>query len=679
MNRIVRGTVLDNNHLLVRGYSDPVTVSLMRKINIVEAIRGIPFEDFHIFPAICADGSSATLLVNPLTIPVNCNCTINPSLTWICTCFDYIIPTGYICTGDDMACNEVWMSSLSTQLLTTVDTINLGSCYYYDDDYGHHNNVSYVNDTTIIIPNQNTLLLELIVTVNGTVDPLFNASILYLNDTTVSIKPMTMTLSSYTIMGIGIVSVQPIWLNGLLATGWSLKVSSNSSVSSTLLVNDFNTWSSTDTDHHPFIVIEFHKEIQINSVYIGFQTIGLYEGVNETALPVRIIAQTSLDGIHWILLDEFTSSVYHSEQGKHLSFSLVRTYSLTGHIGILIPMTLIPNPPYMRIASFFPLSVYVIIPITNQICENDNIILLGQGITPTTIQPSVGPGCVCTNSCVLSGRPVQPTDRCSDERYLNSIGVGGSPYELILQGIIQPTDMYQYLSATVNGTNITTPYYTTLNGSIHVWSVNDSFPVGNPTVKGWTVSYIDGTLLPPTIIIITSNGTWMQYENSSLSQRGIACPDGTHCSACGSNLRPGPLPQPFTYGPCEPSIGTSINDTNAYTFLQNGFSIKVIGLKYNRTTVQLSRGPCFDCDGLYQCITGECVTNPSDCPPPTYDCLGDGCVSISTVNSRDYQCACQVGTGGTACSEKYCVPGDPLTGQIDPALWVSCLPDGGSE
>jgi len=331
MNRIVRGTVLDNNHLLVRGYSNPVTVSLMRKINIVEATRGIPFEDFHIFPAICADGSSSTLLVNPLTIPVDCNCTINPSLTWICMCSDYIIPTGYICTGTDMACNEVWMSSLSTQLLTTVDTINLGSCYYYDDDYGHHNNVSYVNDTTIIIPNQNTLLLELIVTVNGTVDPLFNASILYLNDTTVSIKPMTMTLSSYTIMGIGIVSVQPIWLNGLLATGWSLKVSSNSSVSSTLLVNDFNTWSSTDTDHHPFIVISFHKEIQINSVYIGFQTIGLYEGVNETALPVRIIAQTSLDGIHWILLDEFTSSVYHSEQGKHLSLSRMYVFTNGTH------------------------------------------------------------------------------------------------------------------------------------------------------------------------------------------------------------------------------------------------------------------------------------------------------------------------------------------------------------
>ncbi len=70
------------------------------------------------------------------------------------------------------------------------------------------------------------------------------------------------------------------------------------------------------------------------------------------------------------------------------------------------------------------------------------------------------------------------------------------------------------------------------------------------------------------------------------------------------------------------------------------------------------------------CPDGTCVDALRLCPTVLYNCPGDGCVR-SDINSARYGCACAQGRGGTNCGLHECVPGDPLTGLINPNLWCT--------
>jgi len=72
------------------------------------------------------------------------------------------------------------------------------------------------------------------------------------------------------------------------------------------------------------------------------------------------------------------------------------------------------------------------------------------------------------------------------------------------------------------------------------------------------------------------------------------------------------------------------------------------------------------------CLDGSCASFPSSCPNDTlFNCDGNGCVRPD-IYSTMYKCACRPQFSGLECQLHYCIPGDPLTGLVDPHSWCTC-------
>lgn len=164
-----------------------------------------------------------------------------------------------------------------------------------------------------------------------------------------------------------------------------------------------------------------------------------------------------------------------------------------------------------------------------------------------------------------------------------------------------------------------------------------------------------------------------------------ACPPGTDCSDCGSNLRITAADKTATCLPSDPwlrlLVEQFVNESIAavdsvwtlyeYTVLGgaslwfNFTSNTTRARRWTRPECVLAQCP------FVTCLDGSCAQNIDHCPSPLYNCPGNGCVRAGLL-SPIFVCACKQGTGGEACNLDVAVAGDPETGLIDPNKWATC-------
>lgn len=800
---LLRGRVVSNTSLVVRGYEDPVEVLTMREITPSEFRRGLMYEDVHVFPALCADGAPAHVQsVEFHNITVQCTCETSTTSALACECRDHLIARPYTCSctvssGGGCTCEtddrSDYLYPVETYLFEQLTLVHSGEadwgiCYFHDvsnqarlqRQVGQQpwSRVRAVTDDLgeiklTRVPGS-AALLELYLpcfrplTGNETeeepyevVDIALFGRVSLFSDTYEEV-PVSMSSACSTTAREHV--LRPIlhsyfedkfdeWMfigppnmtvefkfapGGVPIENLTLSVSSNDEDKVNVLWNDFTYWrSDEDLDIHPTITLHFNQSVTVLGLYVVLETAGvpvfdvmdnetiLGPGVNLTmTIPVELYVEGSEDGgVTWHVLDTIVSNVYRGEDDVYVPFSLTKRLS------------------HLRISSEYPLGISTLMALTNQFCSRADVEIVPNSVTSGSLgvvvlqdivqersQLNRSMPCVCIDSCDLGLGLLGPEDVCRDERFvaLNEplytearavlftvpetldVVVGLGLYSWMYVGGFNDNDNNNtvYLwswhllssndtSVALNETNLFTwmadRNLTTTNYQVILWDAESDQPfVTNETNHGYILYqeapeiFIDIASIPK--VVLLENNTGLEYVvNQTLSQRGLACLPGTHCSACGPSNRISPQPLPGV--PCrlseyKESLLTDFeNRTNhfysraslATDFLDsNGkFSVRRT-FRFMRDTVRLSRGSCQDCDGLFRCTTGECVTNLRNCPSPIhYKCPGNGCTRVS-VNEKKYSCACDVGWGGKDCSLQYCTPGDPYEGKLDPARWCNC-------
>ncbi len=459
----------------------------------------------------------------------------------------------------------------------------------------------------------------------------------------------------------------------------SVTVSSNSDDSSNLLVNSFSYWESAAGDNQPTVIIELEEARLVTSLYIVFRSVGIYVNENVT-LPVSIHLQGSTNGITYYLLEQFESSVYEGQEERWLDIS---DTTLT----------------HLRLTSLYPLSISLLITLSNQYCSKSGVTLKPiRDMTPSlpivTLDELLlrnlndNETCICLDTCVLQGRESGPHDHCADERY---VGTLHEQYKWGRASVLDLTiiasiifDTTENVTSGNDGANIY--YWTTLTNDIDVTEFNQSIDRGVAQFFNESILYLipsDDPVASNDTMRVNSNGYMEYWIAQSLVQRGLACPSGTHCTPCGPSNRLSNDPAPgvvCTLDAYRESILADYRNRSDHISKYSAFVTDYIAsgafsvlerFNVTRRHVRLAATPCNNCNGLIECLTGECVTDTNLCPATRYNCPGDGCTQVD-VNEKRFKCACRVGRGGLDCSEEYCLPGDPETGKVDPHLWCSC-------
>jgi hypothetical protein len=731
---LVRGQVLGDLLLQVKGYAQPVQVMDWREITKYEFGRGLDYEDVHVYPALCANGAAATLQsVSFTNITVKCGCTMTGvERVMQCGCKDHLLGS-FTCQclslADPCQCTlpkgqEDWLHTLEEDLKAKQTNQALGHCYYFDDVQqrrsakqlvGRTNVTADVNGVARVkrVPHS-ALLLETHVScqTNLTLVELYGKAGVYEDDfEPVSYStgagggqcigwqvimpnitsPFDDTYDEWLVVGVEPNStVQFMFAPGgvPIVDGVTVTVSSNDADKLNVLGNDRTYWASDlATDVAPSIMIGFGELRMVVGVYVVFETVGIYvEDYNITIPSVVIIQGSSNGGQTWYYLGSFNSSVYH---GRDDLFVPLHDQELT----------------HVKLSSVTPLGVAMILALTNQRCENttdptwlwtstDDVtsleaVALTDYLVETNKLNSSLP-CVCLDTCILglSGIRLTSKDTCADVRYKSLLM---DPYAWVAGPTIPKEALVTAFAP--NGTSLANVTYLGLVEGTYWWSFGPeaSIPIGYiPTKNDTFVNYLNQSLYyhpQATNVTVTANGSFIQSTYQDLIQRGLACQPGTHCSACGPSNTIDPHPQPgLTCNLTGPTayIQQLVADMNNrsdhflhrsslvtdYLATEGRFYIEQDFVFY-RNTLRLSRGPCGDCDGLFRCTTGECVANLRDCPATRYNCPGNGCTRV-TVLDKKYTCACDVGYGGKDCSETLCRSGDTKTGLINPYLWCSC-------
>lgn len=401
-----------------------------------------------------------------------------------------------------------------------------------------------------------------------------------------------------------------------------------------LLWNDFTTWTSDPLDHNCFVSFQFEEEEFVSGILVEFETLGLfvddYIGVNPIAAHFQIpgffpgtwdnvgkVTDTVIGGIskHFVTLGVWTKEI--------------------------------------RLFSYFPMSIRVMIPYSNQNCSVGHIEPPAQSVlTPALIQKTLlkgypKEGCYASDTCVLDGVDVTKNGVCQDEIFFNSLNQ--TTIASVVDSDLNP-DQVIFLAFGINATNTTF----TFSNETYYW-----------TFDNWTVS------LPANFSaqysVFASTGVLTYYKMGVVLVNALPgllnCYAGTDFTDCGSSTRsqaisPGESCQ---LTPRERYILDSFHTDLPFiqnTWLSNEL-IEIFGFTYYRnftltknTTVFLP-SCVFTCP-LWTCPDGTCAQTPAECPQPRYNCGGNGCQQISP-DIKKFTAACEPGWGTEDCSLQDCV------------------------
>lgn len=446
-------------------------------------------------------------------------------------------------------------------------------------------------------------------------------------------------------------------------------------------------------------------------------------------IPVEILLEGSVDGgITWYLMETVVSSVYRGEEDVYIPFSLSKELT---HLRISseYPLGISTLMPLTNQYCSHP-DIFIL---ASSGASTLDVVSL-QDIVEERAKLNQSQVCVCVDTCDLGMGILGPLDTCKDEpfvalnrslfeplefpaftfldlfaatnltvrwMYLGSTNLTNDEQDVaywwswsvagnntLAELPDEPEDIYQWMDSR----NLTSSFSEPIG-----WDVDTDQVPTNDTANGYIIfrlnlslTYTDssGQAQPRQYNLTSDNTSIVEIRSVRLSDRGAACRAGTHCSACGPSNRISPQPLPgvkCTLSEYQERLLSDFENRTDHFYSRASLTTDFLDasatkgrftvrkkMQFTRDTVRLSRGPCQDCDGLFRCTTGECVTNLRLCPSPVrYNCPGNGCTRVS-VNDKRYSCACEVGWGGNDCSLQYCVPGDPYKGEVNPARWCSC-------
>lgn len=737
--RLVRGKVVSiqpNPMVQVNGFDLPIDVVKWKRITRMEAKRGVPGDDFAVFPSICPNGDSSKLSLEQFpTSTVDCECQQSLVDGLMCTCWTpFVNKKGITCTcewdGSGCVCegsNRPMELEISRLVMPRMDQ----TCYLDVDQVspeGREVPVSFNLNTSIATFSRmdGAFLMEIYFgwecdgndqPINQTLElwgrwSLFSdiweqvqfESKCMNNGTSLVIRPIfadnkdvynewQLKQVNNTNLTLGLARYSP---RGIPIPIQQIDVSTNDELKENILWNDFDYWESSVLDQKPHLALFFPSPQLVVGVFFVWRTVGLDLGEGNS-YPVEIELQETVDGgNHWVNVQAISSNVSNGYQVQY------------------IPMEHQPKVNGLRIRSYYPLAIRQMIPLTNQDCsfgyldavDTTTTNLFSQsGLRSILLQESrlnTSLECKCENTCMIHGVNVSTAaSECMEERYVRDhlklkmqqevqIGAGLSGLELV---------------QSIYGENVTKSFFFR-DASLFVWwwepnSTNETvahpsliaFPtepvsVGGEALETFGKYYVyyrgNGNFTVGNSIYAIqpeNGGRILFYENKTLLELGKICAPGTQCIPCGPSN---------ALAPADPGLVCTRPDwqnrlmddwkNRSATMVDHSYLLRDliesagVTIRMNLTwTLAVTKVWKKHCVGAcyFSCLDGSCSDSPTTCPPPRFQCDGDGCVK-SSIQTNHYDCVCGLGTGGLQCSATTCVPPDPATGLVDPHLICSC-------
>jgi hypothetical protein len=751
-SRLAKGRIRDNAQAInIQYYEEDgvdYTVTRYKRLSEQEYLRGEAHTSFRVFPTMCPDGNVSyfepVLFEN---VTVNCNCDLISLEDYKCICTDEFYPNGFFCNynGIGFKCEHDGLEELNESLLSYITTeVDTSICFFNEETSSIRTSQTVVKKTRGIKQvlkgfeleltseeDDNSYLIEVkiqpcqekvVLTARANLlsddfEEIPYDSVCSPDGLNQTIWPLYQNIlggrdlfDQWVIENFtsNVTYIVPLFSpNGIPVNISSIAVSSNDPTKANVLMNDLTYWESEDTDLNPMLTLTFYQPQPVIGLILIIRSLGIPILTTNDTLPATLQIQLSKDGLIWITKEKITSTVYNSQEEWIIQLP-------TNNDDLFIGV---------RIFSIMnQLSINQLIPLTNQLCQNDNILILTpSNIIPTSIvsatlnlilQRDVNDEelCECYNNCVI-GNITVPSDtdtQCADKLYVSSLGI----YPEYVHTLFDTFTVDEIFDRAQNNTNYTgnSLFYYNETAKLGIWWFptddelldEQKIPTGFQPDLSIVPNTLQTVLYNYTYIIVgpindtiyqdilnTADGSISSYLLLDIVERGLACRTGSHCARCGISNRKKAIDPVFS-GQCELSDfqldikDDYINRTGAhivknsatlkeYLLIKEQYIIKLSNITLTRDHLYLNKPMCSVCqrEGKLQCKTGECVKSIDDCPIIHYNNEGDGCYRVTTKEKK-FHCVCKPGHGGLHCDLIVSRQGDPKTGLINPYEWASC-------
>ena len=708
-----------------------------RSISLGEVLKGASDGNIMISPYRCPDGQQSAADSMSMSVPASCNCTLASPVV-DCNCYDRM-QQSWTCscqmTENYCQCESPALPEFEMRLFAQLAALSGTSCQciIFDPQPGESTNSSL---TVQGFAEFNVSLSQvpefLIVKTTGAgcnASSPVNVTALNLRlffNRTIAVTALEGTVQNcehwftlvwpdeQAISRIVVESANPIlWstlsfsLNGFsltsLSKGTRFRASSQEDLPpSVVQLRNASFWSSNQTTLPVFIEMDIGRSVFVNYITVVFYEAGVKFGTTE--IPWRIYLQgwlTAKGG--WETIVSF--GVYVERGGwaeRSLSIENSQQFS---------KFRLITEYGNFAVRQWF---MY-----TNQACLCEDGSLLTLELSSTQGLPTVqslldeidaynrelvGPGCVCTNECVLRLGENTVADFandgvCEDAIFVaNQLGITPTP-QLLTSGTLEivPGPFKLYTHEVYPGVS---SIQTSNNASLFLDLANQQFfytgqqqsnfpfypPVSAPnnSFPNQTIYYFNTSSLvtittqiprgDPYVVQTYLNGTFLfLIQNFTVNYGGVvenslACCAGCDCNDCGSSIRSEPTQTGVrcSFTPAQNRLlelmgqgNILVNQTyyvqNLTQSLSTNWTAVYEHIETNRTqaiSVLVScPGQVCALPNHYRCLNGKCVQYAEDCEVK-YNCPGNGCVQqtdAASAGNLAFRCACQLGYAGVAC------------------------------
>ena len=414
--------------------------------------------------------------------------------------------------------------------------------------------------------------------------------------------------------------------------------------------NSNTYWESSDLDGDPYVIYQYNHTTYVTGILLEFDTLGVYIQ-DSLILSASAEVLVKYENSPWSVIDIVTDAVAN---GSSVWFLDVNSWI-----------------DAIQIRSVYKMRIRQLQVFTNQNCPN------GIRIIPNDVEVSVlqlkssleysNVTCTCVDSCIVNNMNVAGDGYCNDILFKTMDLSSPEPVvvtDIVLSNLFVTSIVFDNATlkrwnffdnltyASLNFSNnavIENALWIYVQNSTNVtveWNKINSVLVFECNIQDDQVSICQNVTVP---------GRYPDYVYD------LSCAAGFDCTDCGSSSRKSKL---SPEAKC-----VQIRNVSSLDFTLNEL-VDLVNVKDITIYVNITRTLSkiyVDCPWKSFCSDGTCQRY---CPTALYNCDGDGCVRNSLLDKR-YKCACEVGWGGAECTLHECLPGDPLTGLVDPHAWCA--------